>query len=161
MINGYALIAFFALGAFAFVGFIYFVSRLLQKQKPNLEKGSPYECGEEGFPTCKTSFQFRYYMAALLFLLFEVELVLMAPVFLSQQKVPLEWTSPDWLSLIRFESLLFVGILILGFALAIAGKYLDWERPDIQNPPFDGPVPDFAYEQFNLEQDRAQNPHSK
>jgi NADH-quinone oxidoreductase subunit A len=96
MISGYILILAFFSGALVFVAVGYGLSRLLQSQKPNSQKLSPYECGEDGVPMEKTSFQFRYYLPAILFLLFEVEIVLMAPVLLAQNEVPENFTLNNW-----------------------------------------------------------------
>ncbi len=152
MISGYLLIVVFALGGLFFAGAVFLLSFLLQTRKPNPEKLAAYECGEEAFSSGKTGFQFRYYIPALLFLLFEVELVLFTPVLLSRSKVPADWSALQWEQVVRLESLLFFFILLLGFVLALSARYLDWDRPAISAPSFESPVPDIAYEQFNLEQ---------
>lgn len=156
MANGYLLILFFGLGGFGFAGLVYLVSLLLQNRRPNPEKLSAYECGEPASATGKTSFQFRYYLPAVIFLLFEVEMVLMVPVLLSRNRIPADWTAAQWQDIVRWESVLFFFILLLGFALALAARYFDWEKPRIPSPVFESPVPDIAYEQFNLEQMRME-----
>jgi len=154
MISGYILVLAFFCGALVFVAIGYGISRLLQSQKPNSQKLSPYECGEESILMEKTSFHFRYYLAAIIFLLFEVDIVLMAPVLLAQDAIPENFSAKEWHFLLKTESLLFVLILITAYALALSLKYFDWDKPQVKTVVFEGPVPDFAYEQFNIEQEK-------
>jgi len=154
MISGYVLLLSFFVGGLLFVGIGYLLSRLLQTQKPNSQKLSSYECGEDGIPLRNTSFHFRYYLPAVIFLLFEVEIVLMAPVLLAQEAVPAFWSLSNWQFLLKCEALLFFVILATGYAFAASRKYLDWEKP-VQKPiVFEVPIPDFAYEQYNIEQEK-------
>jgi len=154
MVSGYILVLAFFLGAVLFVAVGYGISRLLQNQKPNSQKLSPYECGEESTQMGKTSFHFRYYLPAIIFLLFAVEIVLIAPVLLAQNAIPESFTIKEWHFLLKSESLLFMLVLVTGYALALSLKYLDWDKPTIKPLIFEGPVPDFAYEQFNIEQEK-------
>jgi NADH-quinone oxidoreductase subunit A len=154
MISGYILILAFFSGALVFVAVGFGLSRLLQSQKPNSQKISPYECGEESMPMEKTSFHFRYYLPAIIFLLFEVEIVVMAPVLLAQTEIPENFNQNGWQFLLKTESILFLVILVTGYALALSLKYLDWDKPEIKPIVFEGPIPDFAYEQFNIEQEK-------
>jgi NADH:ubiquinone oxidoreductase subunit 3 (subunit A) len=105
-------------------------------------------------PMEKTSFHFRYYLPAIIFLLFEVEIVVMAPVLLAQTEIPENFNQNGWQFLLKTESILFLVILVTGYALALSLKYLDWDKPEIKPIVFEGPIPDFAYEQFNIEQEK-------
>ena len=154
MISGYLIIVAFFAGAILFVAFGYLASLLLQTKKPNIQKLSPYECGEEGEPMGKTSFHFRFYLPAIIFLLFEVEIVLFSPIFLAQDAFDSNWKSAEWMQLLKAESILFFVILATGYAFAISLKYFDWDKPELKPVSFEGPVPDFAYEQYNIEQER-------
>jgi NADH-quinone oxidoreductase subunit A len=148
-----SLLSFF-FGGLIFIGLGYGVSRLLQTQKPNPQKLAFYECGEEPSPGRGVRFNIRYFLPAVLFLLFEVEIVLMAPVLLARFHPAENGNAMDWQEMIRWESLAFAGLLGVGFVIALARGYFNWEKPEIKGPDFEGPLPDFAYEQYNLEQER-------
>lgn len=156
----YLLLLSFFSGGFLFIAMGYGMSRLLQTQKPNPQKLTFYECGEEPSEGKGARFNFRYFLPAVLFLLFEIEIVLLAPVLLARFH-PLEGTSPRvWEFLIRWELLVFALVLFAGYIFALSRGYLFWEKPEIETPVFNGPVPDFAYEQYNLEQERTPRPDS-
>lgn len=149
---GYGMLGAFFLGGLLFVGAGFSISLLLQKRKPGEQKSMPYECGEVGVPMSSSSFPFRYYLPALIFLLFEIEIVLLAPVLLAQKSFGEFWTEPEWRQLLKTEALFFGLILAGGYFLALGGRYFDWEKPPSPTLPEIGFVPDRAYEQFNLAQ---------
>jgi NADH-quinone oxidoreductase subunit A len=151
----YLLILAFFSGGLLFVALGYGLSRVLQTQKPNPQKLAFYECGEEPSVGKGSRFNLRFFLPAVLFLLFEIEIVLVAPVVLARLH-PAEGADPiGWNALIRWEVLLFLVVLFFAYALALGRGYLNWEKPEIKPPDFQGPVPDFAYEQYNLEQENA------
>jgi len=90
----------------------------MRPRKPNLVKSSPYECGMELIGGRWIQFNFRYYMFALLFVIFDVETVFLYP-----------WAVHfNQLGLFAFiEMLIFVLILIIGWAYAWRYKALEWE----------------------------------
>jgi NADH-quinone oxidoreductase subunit A len=147
------LLIFFS-GGLVFIAIGLCVSYLLQKQKPNPEKLSFYECGEDAVLT-QSRFNIRYFLAALVFLLMEVELVLLAPVILNRRGgIPgMEAGQSD--SLLRTEMLIFLILLGAGFLLALGLKYFDWERPAKVIPQFRGPVPDSVYLSYRQTENKA------
>lgn len=128
-------------------------SFLLQSRKPNPEKNQNYECGEDPV-LVPARFNLRYFLAALVFVLMEVELVLMAPVLLNRKGVS-GLSSAESDGILRGEMLIFLGLLISGFLLALGLRFFDWHRPQNTAPPFQGPVPDFVYEQYNLNKEKT------
>lgn len=156
MSSGYVLLGAFFVGAMLFVGVGYLVSRLLQSQKPNEQKLAPYECGEESQDSGQSVFNFRFQFPALIFLLFEVEIVLLSPILLAQNHPGAGFTQDTWFFQIKLIALVFVGLLGLGFVLALALGYLDWDKPEMKPVVFEGPIPDWAYEQANLTFERSQ-----
>ncbi len=93
------------------------ISKLLAKTSYNLQKGETYECG---IPTTGTSFiQFNvgYYLFALIFLVFDVELVFMYPWAVVVKEVGM---------LAFFEILVFMFILFLGLLYAWRKGALEW-----------------------------------
>lgn len=138
------------------MGLGFLVSKWLSPNRPNPQKLAPYECGEESTGRGSTFFNFRFQLPAIIFLLFEVEIVLLAPVLLAQSDPPSEVNISVWFSLIKWAAFLFVLILGLGFAAAWSLGYLDWDKPDMKPVVFEGPIPDWAYEQVNLTFEKVQ-----
>jgi NADH-quinone oxidoreductase subunit A len=148
---GYAFL--FILGGIIFVTVGLLTASLLRPHKPNPEKLTIYECGEETVGSAWGQFNSRYYIIALIFVLFEVEIVFLFPwatVFAHkslQQATNNRW---GWFALI--EVLVFVGILVVGLGYVWVKGYLDWVRPTPQSTDFQSPVPMDLYEKVNKEQ---------
>jgi len=75
----YAKILLFVAGGLIFILGGMVTSRLLAPRRPNAEKNSSYECGEEPVGTAWHQFNVRYYGMALIFLIFDVEVLLLFP----------------------------------------------------------------------------------
>lgn len=145
--NFLPILVFFC-GGLLFIGLGFGVSILLQTRKPNPEKLSFYECGEEAGPV-GSRFNIRFFLPAVVFVLMEVEIVLLAPVLLNRFGLS-GLNKAESEALVRTEVLIFLLILGAGFLLALGRRFFDWDRPEKKIPDFQGPVPDFAYEQYNL-----------
>ncbi|RFZ84384.1 NADH-quinone oxidoreductase subunit A [Mucilaginibacter terrenus] len=135
-----------------FIGLLFFVNRLLAPRNPNTEKLTSYECGEDPVGDAWIPFNSRFYVVALVFLLFDVEMVFVFPwatVFADKQIIAADsrW---GWVSLI--EMFVFLGILILGLAYVWVKGDLDWIKPTQAIPRTDTNVPVSLYEKLNLEQ---------
>lgn len=64
-----------------FIAFLLvFVSRIVSKQYKNREKLSSYECGFDPFEDTRISFNVHYYLVAILFIIFDVEIILLFPI---------------------------------------------------------------------------------
>ncbi len=87
-------------------------------RKPNSAKRSPYECGFEAFEDTRMKFDVRYYLVAILFILFDLEIAFLFP-----------WaTVLDEIGLFGFASMaLFLGILVVGFIYEWKKGALEWE----------------------------------
>jgi NADH-quinone oxidoreductase subunit A len=91
---------------------------LLGPHRPDPEKLSPYECGFEAFEDARMKFDVRYYLVAILFILFDLEIA-----FLFPWAVVLEE-----LGMFGFVSMvIFLGILVVGFIYEWMKGALDWE----------------------------------
>ena len=91
---------------------------LVAPDRPDAEKLSPYECGFEAFEDARMKFDVRYYLVAILFILFDLEIAFLFP-----------WAVvlPD-IGLFGFWSMMiFLGILIIGFIYEWKKGALEWE----------------------------------
>jgi NADH-quinone oxidoreductase subunit A len=94
------------------------LGRLIGPNNPDSEKLSPYECGFEAFEDARMRFDVRYYLVAILFILFDLEIAFLFP-----------WAVVlDQIGTFGFVSmLLFVAILVVGFIYEWKKGALDWE----------------------------------
>ena len=93
-------------------------SRLLGVHRPDPEKLSPYECGFEAFEDARMKFDVRYYLVAILFILFDLEIAFLFPWAVVLQEI----------GLFGFVSMMiFLGILVVGFIYEWKKGALEWE----------------------------------
>src|SRR5687768_7086255 len=85
---------------------------------PDSEKLSPYECGFEAFEDARMKFDVRYYLVAILFILFDLEIAFLFPWAIVLQEI-------GWFGLNAM--LLFLGILVVGFIYEWKKGALEWE----------------------------------
>ena len=97
---------------------------LLAPSRPDPEKLSPYECGFEAFEDARMKFDVRYYLIAILFILFDLEIAFLfhwATIFK-------DIVATDSIKLFGFiEMLIFVTVLVVGYVYAWAKGALEWE----------------------------------
>ncbi len=91
---------------------------LLGPHRPDSEKLSPYECGFEAFEDSRMKFDVRYYLVAILFIIFDLEIAFLFP-----------WAIVlDQVGLFGFGAMaLFLGILVIGFIYEWKKGALEWE----------------------------------
>jgi NADH-quinone oxidoreductase subunit A len=94
------------------------LGKLLGPSNPDPEKLSPYECGFEAFEDARMKFDVRYYLVAILFILFDLEIAFLFP----------------WATVINdigfagfLAMMLFLGILTVGFVYEWMKGALEWE----------------------------------
>jgi NADH-quinone oxidoreductase subunit A len=91
---------------------------VLGPRRPDPEKNSPYECGFEAFEDARMKFDVRYYLVAILFILFDLEIAFLFPWALSLKEI----------GFIGFiDMMIFLAILVAGFAFMWIKGALDWE----------------------------------
>ena len=119
---GYLPILLFLIVALAMsVGFVtmpMFVSRLTGAHRPNAEKLSEYECGFPAFEDSRSQFDVRFYLIAILFIVFDLEAAFLFPWAVSLETTG--WTG--WIAM-----LIFLAELGLGLAYAWKKGALEWE----------------------------------
>ncbi|HWA36837.1 MAG TPA: NADH-quinone oxidoreductase subunit A [Burkholderiales bacterium] len=94
------------------------LGKLLAPNRPDPEKLSPYECGFEAFEDARMKFDVRYYLVAILFILFDLEIAFLFP-----------WaTVINDIGLAGFASMMvFLTILVVGFIYEWMKGALEWE----------------------------------
>ncbi|KKW68455.1 NADH:ubiquinone oxidoreductase subunit A [Lampropedia cohaerens] len=91
---------------------------ILGPTRPDPAKNSPYECGFEAFDDARMKFDVRYYLVAILFILFDLEIAFLFPWAVALHDV----------GLVGFVTvLIFLTILVVGFAYEWAKGALTWE----------------------------------
>jgi NADH-quinone oxidoreductase subunit A len=97
---------------------------VLAPSKPDAEKLSPYECGFEAFEDARMKFDVRYYLIAIIFILFDLEVAFLFP----WASIFKDIVANPSIKMFGFaEMLVFLGILIIGYVYAWAKGALDWE----------------------------------
>ncbi|MEJ1239644.1 NADH-quinone oxidoreductase subunit A [Chryseolinea sp. T2] len=144
---GEALI-FIIVGAL-FVSVTMLVSRFLRPDRPNPEKLSTYESGEEAIGSAWVQFNFRFYVVALIFLLFEVEIVFLFPWTTVYADPLLQEAAPQWGWLAMGEMVVFIAILALGLAYAWRNGFLTWDKPNPTPTRHQSNVPTALYDAIN------------
>ena len=86
--------------------------------RPDAAKNSPYECGFEAFEDARMQFDVRYYLVAILFILFDLEIAFLFPWAVSLRDIG---PSGFWAMMV------FLGILVVGLVVEWKKGALDWE----------------------------------
>ena len=94
------------------------LTTLLGNNNPDAEKLSPYECGFEAFEDARMKFDVRYYLVAILFILFDLEIAFLFPWAIVLQEI-------GWFGFSAM--MMFLGILVVGFIYEWKKGALDWE----------------------------------
>ncbi len=92
--------------------------KVLAPNKPDERKNSPYECGFEAFEDSRMKFDVRYYLVAILFIIFDLEIAFLFP-----------WAIVlDEIGVFGFWAMmLFLGVLVVGFIYEWKKGALEWE----------------------------------
>ena len=91
---------------------------LIGPNRPDAQKLSPYECGFEAFGDARMKFDVRYYLVAILFILFDLEIAFLFPWAVSLREIG---ATGFW------SMMIFLGILVVGFVYEWKKGALDWE----------------------------------
>ena len=119
--NYFPILLFLAIGAAVGVGSLVasgVLARLTGSQNPDAEKLSPYECGFEAFEDARMKFDVRYYLVAILFILFDLEIAFLFPWAIVLRDI-------GWFGVIAMA--VFLGILVVGFIYEWKKGALEWE----------------------------------
>ena len=111
----------FMITSLLIIGFTLLLSKAVRRDNPTEEKLTTYECGEEPIGNPWIQFNIRFYVVALIFLIFEVEIVFLYP-----------WATVfKEMGMFTFvEMMIFIGILLVGYAYAWVKGDLSWVLPN-------------------------------
>jgi NADH-quinone oxidoreductase subunit A len=113
MLNTYVPILMMLICAIAFAIVSVVLSKIIGPRNPNLEKLSTYESGVAPLGTAHGRFSIKYYMAAMLFILFDIEIVFMYPWAVSFLKFEQNIRVYSLIEMIVFIVLLFIGYIYM------------------------------------------------
>jgi NADH-quinone oxidoreductase subunit A len=114
----YFPILFFVIIALAFGVWSLIISHLVHPKYPEPEKLSTYECGSEPFSDARMPFPVRYYIFAMLFVIFDIEVIFLYPWAVVFTKIEL-------IGLI--EMLVFIGLFLVAYVYAWRKGALEWD----------------------------------
>jgi NADH-quinone oxidoreductase subunit A len=124
MLENYFPILVFILVGIAFGILPVVLGSLVAPSRPDSEKLSPYECGFEAFEDARMKFDIRYYLIAIIFILFDLEIAFLLP----WASIFKEIVETPAIKLFGFvEMMVFVAILVVGYVYAWAKGALEWE----------------------------------
>jgi len=116
--NYIPVLIFICLGLFVGVAMIALGGFVMAPRKPNPEKNSPYECGFSAFEDARLKFDVRFYLVAILFIIFDLEIAFLFPWAIVLEDIGL-------FGILAMG--LFLGILVVGFIYEWKKGALEWE----------------------------------
>lgn len=120
MLTEFGRVFLFILVAVVFTAIGLAVAWALRPHRPYPSKRTTYECGENPLGDTRIRFNIRFYVVALIFIIFDVEVVFLFPWALVYGQL-------GWFAFV--EMLIFLGILLTGYAYVWRNGDLDWDKP--------------------------------
>lgn len=148
-ISGFGTVLLFIVGGIGFLVITLFAGKLLRPERPSAEKQTTYESGEDPSGSAWGQFNVRFYVIALIFLLFEAELVFLFPwatVFAKQELI--EQTDGLWAKFSLIETVVFIVILAVGLAYVWKNGMLEWVKPKPKQTDYQSKIPSKAYAKY-------------
>ena len=108
----------FLIAAIGFAGGTILMSSLIVPRRRDPVKMSPYECGVEPVGTARERFTIKFYMVAVLFILFDIEAVFLYPWAVAMRQLGLYGL---------IEMVLFIVILLVGYLYVLKKRALEWD----------------------------------
>jgi len=118
MLSQYLPILVFILVGMAFGAVLLGAGSLISVSKPDAEKNSPYECGFPAFESAHIPFDVRFYLVAILFIIFDLETAFFFPWALVLREL-------GWVGFTAM--MVFLGLLVIGFIYEWKRGALEWE----------------------------------
>ena len=122
--NYLPILIFLAIGV-VMAGIMIGLGMVLAPRRPDSEKLSPYECGFEAFEDSRMKFDVRYYLVAILFIIFDLEIAFLFPWAVVLEEIG--WFGFTAMMVFLGILMVFLGILVVGFAYEWKKGALEWE----------------------------------
>ena len=116
--NYLPVLIFLIIGMMVGVGAMFIGGFVLGPSRPNAAKNSPFECGFEAFDDARMKFDVRYYLVAILFIIFDLEIAFLFPWAVVLDKIGL-------FGLLAMA--IFLGVLVIGFIYEWKKGALEWQ----------------------------------
>jgi NADH-quinone oxidoreductase subunit A len=131
MLGHYATVLIFVVVGLVFAALALLVAKILRPRNPNYAKMTTYECGELPVGSSWVRFNVRFYLVALFFLIFDVEVIFLYPwAVVFKHLFPV----PGLGALVFWEMVIFLGILTTGLAYIWVKGDLDWVKQLVERP---------------------------
>ena len=124
MLENYFPVLVFVIVGLAFGCVPILLGWLVAPNRPDSEKLSPFECGFEPFGDARMKFDVRYYLIAIIFILFDLEVAFLLPWATIFKEIA---GTPEIKMFGFIEMMVFLAILVIGYIYAWAKGALDWE----------------------------------
>ena len=121
MLGDYVPLFIFLLLAILFAGFVIILSSLVGRKTASREKLMTYECGLDPVGNARQKFSVKFFIIAMLFIVFDVEAVFLYPWAIVFKQFN------QFKTFIFFEMFVFIGILLVGFIYVWKKGALEWE----------------------------------
>jgi NADH-quinone oxidoreductase subunit A len=116
----YLPVLMFIIVGIGFAGVTLGVSQFIVPRRSTAKKMAPYECGVEPVGTARQRVEIKFYLVAVLFILFDIEAVFLYPWAVAFRRLGLYGL---------IEMVLFVAVLLVGYLYLLQKKALDWNSP--------------------------------
>ncbi|MBU8872069.1 MAG: NADH-quinone oxidoreductase subunit A [Gemmatimonadales bacterium] len=131
VLSNFATVLIFVLIGFIFAALALWVAKLLRPSNPSPAKMTTYECGELPRGSSWIRFNVRFYLIALFFIVFDVEVIFLYPWAVVFKQL---FTHPQLGVLVFWEMIIFLTILTLGLAYIWVKGDLDWVKTLVDRP---------------------------
>jgi NADH-quinone oxidoreductase subunit A len=110
--------------ALGFAGGNILLSQMVGQRKQTRTKLMPYECGKDPVGSARERFSVKFYLIAMIFILFDIEVIFLIPWAVVFKSMSME--SPLMRNLIYVEMMLFVALLLVGYIYVVKKGAFDW-----------------------------------
>ncbi len=124
MLIQYSVVLAFLIAGLSFVFIALLAGKLIRPSRPDSEKNMPYECGEDPVGTARINWNMRFYIIALIFVIFDIEIAFIYPVAVVYKN----WVAAGAGLLAFTELFIFAGVLFLGLIYLWVKGDLEWVR---------------------------------
>ena len=101
-----------------------FISQFIGQRKRTKTKMMPYECGKDPVGSARERFSVKFYLIAMIFILFDIEVIFLVPWAAVFKSLAAQGTGMRWF--VYIEMMIFVGLLLVGYIYIVKKGAFDW-----------------------------------